>query len=86
MPPPHPLRVPPPKPVPVAAKTAAPRLPAGPPAAAGLKLSLAKSGKLAQVFNADESSDEEEIPPEARYGSLHFFINYYPSTPLPPPG
>ena len=28
---------------------------------------VAKKPKLAQVFNAEDSSDEEEIPPEARY-------------------
>ena len=49
--------------------------------AGGMKLSLAKTGKLAQVFNADESSDEEEIPPEARYGALRT-LYYYPSLPL----
>ena len=31
-------------------------------------------GKLASVFNADESSDEEEIPAEARYTTQYSFI------------
>jgi hypothetical protein len=44
--------------------------------AAGVKLSLgAKTGKLAQVFNPEESSDEEEIPPEARYDDLPIFFS-----------
>ena len=31
-------------------------------------------GKLASVFNADESSDEEEIPAEARYTTQYSFF------------
>jgi len=43
--------------------------------------SVVKKPRLAQVFNADDSSDEEEIPPEARY--KHILIFYY-SHPCPP--
>ena len=34
-------------------------------------------GKLASVFNADESSDEEEIPAEARYTQNSFICTFH---------
>merc|ERR1711872_1202510 len=37
----------------------------------GLKLQLGATSKLATVFNADSSSDEEEIPAEARSRDCH---------------
>lgn len=43
--------------------------------------SVVKKPRLAQVFNADDSSDEEEIPPEARY--KYILIFYYSRLCLP---
>jgi hypothetical protein len=79
VPPPHPLGVPPP-PKPLAAVTkTAPSKPPSVVSAPGIKLSLggAKTGKLAQVFNPEESSDEEEIPPEARYDAPAPSFSYF---------